>query len=136
MRNATRVAAMVVAAALTVAVAGCDSGGSKAAPTTSTTAADPSHLGASTSTPEAGGIVETSFPTRQGQPLTEPPVIRSAAGVLQTTFDVRETTYGVAGQQVDGKTYGPGILGPTLVVNPGDRIEIELQNHLAEVTNF
>ena len=73
---------------------------------------------------EAGGIVETSFPTRQGRPLVEPPVIQSTAGLLQTTFDVRESTYEVAGQQVDGKTYGPGILGPTLVVNPGDRIEI------------
>jgi suppressor of ftsI len=135
-RRASR-AGFVVIAIVTFALAGCDSGnGSKAAPTTTTTVADPSHLGTSTSTPEAGGIVETSFPTRQGQPLVEPPVIRSTAGLLQTTFDVREATYEVAGQQVDGKTYGPGILGPTLVVNPGDRIEIELQNHLAEVTNL
>jgi len=135
-RRAPR-AGFVVIAVVAFALAGCDSGGSEtAAPTTTTTVADPSHLGTSTSTPEAGGIVKTSFPTRQGQPLVEPPVIQSTGGLLQTTFDVRESTYEVAGQQVDGKTYGPGLLGPTLVVNPGDRIEIELLNHLAEVTNF
>ena len=49
---------------------------------------------------------------------------------------MHQATYAVAGQQVQGKTYGPGLLGPTLVVNPGDTIEIELQNNLDEETNF
>jgi FtsP/CotA-like multicopper oxidase with cupredoxin domain len=136
-RHPARVA-LIGVAALALAITGCDSsGGSKAAPsTTTTTVADPSHLGHSTTTPAAGGIVETSFPTVQGRPLTEPPVIRSQNGLLQTTFDVHEAIYDVGGQQVKGKTYGPGILGPTLIVDPGDTIEIELQNHLSEVTNF
>lgn len=42
----------------------------------------------------------------------------------------------MGGQQVQGKTYGPGILGPTLVVDPGDHIEITLPNRLDEETNF
>jgi FtsP/CotA-like multicopper oxidase with cupredoxin domain len=132
MPSATRVTAVIAASALALALAGCDSGGGSDAATTTTTVADPSGLGRSTSTPAAGGIVETSFPTRQGQPLTEPPVIRSQFGVLRTTFDVHEATYAVGGQQVQGKTYGPGLLGPTLVVNPGDHIEIDLHNHLTE----
>ncbi|MGZ6951114.1 MAG: multicopper oxidase family protein [Acidimicrobiia bacterium] len=137
-----RLAVPVALAAVVVALTGCDSGSSAAkkpgrhAPTTTTTVADPSHLGHSTTTVAAGGIVPTSFPTTQGQPLAEPPVIRSVGGFLRTTFDVHEATYEVAGQAVRGKTYGPGLLGPTLVVNPGDHIEIALQNHLAEVTNF
>jgi FtsP/CotA-like multicopper oxidase with cupredoxin domain len=134
--NATRAVALIATGVVTFALTGCDSGGSRAAPTTTTTVADPSHLGHSTSTPAAGGIVRTSFPTRQGQPLVEPPVISSVQGVLRTTFDVRESTYDVAGQLLQGKTYGPGLLGPTLVVNPGDHIEIDVQNHLAEATNF
>jgi FtsP/CotA-like multicopper oxidase with cupredoxin domain len=135
-RRAPR-AGFVVIAVVAFALAGCDSGGSTtAAPTTTTTVADPSHLGQSTTTSAAGGIVETSFPTVQGQPLTEPPVIRSRNGLLQTTFAVHQAAYAVAGQQVQGKTYGPGLLGPTLVVSPGDRIEIELQNQLGEETNF
>ena len=134
--NATRVVALLASATLVFALAGCDSGGSSSAPTTSTTVADPSHLGRSTSTPAADGIVTTSFPTVQGQPFTEPPEIRSVDGMLRTTFDVHEATYAVAGQQVQGKTYGPGLVGPTLVVNPGDHIEIDLENDLDEETNF
>jgi FtsP/CotA-like multicopper oxidase with cupredoxin domain len=133
-RSVTRVAA-IGGAVLALILAGCDSSDDSTA-TPTTTIADPSGLGRSTSTPAAGGIVATAFPTRQGQPLVEPPVIRSVLGVLRTTFDVHEATYDVAGQQVRGKTYGPGLLGPTLVVDPGDRIEIELQNHLTEETNF
>ena len=136
-RSSTRAAMVAAVAVAALVFTGCDSGGnSKRATTTTTTIADPSHLGRSTSTPAAGGIVETSFPTQQGQPLSEPPVIRSENGLLQTTFDVHEATYAVAGQQVQGKTYGPGLLGPTLMVNPGDTIEIELQNNLDEETNF
>ncbi len=131
---------MALAATLVLVAAGCDSGGSKtpaaSSSTTTTTTADPSGLGTSTTTPDAGGLVTTSFPTRQGLPLTEPPVLRSVGDVLKTTFDVHEATFDVGGQQVKGKTYGPGLLGPTLVVSPGDRIEIDLQNHLDEETNF
>jgi suppressor of ftsI len=135
-RRSTRVRIAITLAIVALVLVGCDSGGSKTAATTTTTVADPSHLRRSTSTPAAGGIVATSFPTVQGQPLTEPPEIRSVDGVLRTTFDVHEATYAVAGQQVQGKTYGPGLLGPTLVVSPGDHIEIDLLNNLDEETNF
>ena len=135
-RCSPRARLMAVIAIAALVAAGCESGGSKTAATTTTTVADPSHLGHSTSTEAAGGIVETSFPTVQGQTLTEPPVITSVGGTLRTTFDVHEATYAVAGQQVQGKTYGPGIVGPTLVVSPGDHIEIDLKNNLDEETNF
>lgn len=140
--HARAVTLVVFVAAVALVVAGCSSGsgGSKASgsssSTTTTTVADPSHLGESTTTPEAAPVVRTSFPTKQGQPLTEPPVLTATDGVLSTTFDVHEATFEVAGQQVQGKTYGPGILGPTLLVSPGDRIEIVLENNLAEETNF
>ena len=116
-RRSSRVVTLVGAVVLALVVAGCDSGGGSnaARPTTTTTVADPSGLGRSTSTPEAGGIVETSFPTRQGRPLVEPPVVRSVGGVLRTTFDVHEATYDVAGQQVRGKTSSEPIGGPRSV---------------------
>ena len=137
-RWSARVGVVVACASLTFAVTACNSGSTtaKPAPSTTTTVADPSHLGKSTTTPEAGGIVETAFPTRQGLPFSEPPVLTSSGGLLQTTFDLHNATYDVGGQQVNGKTYGPGLLGPTLVVNPGDHIRIDLQNHLDEETNF
>lgn len=135
---------IVLGAAALVAVAGCSGSSApkaskpaaKPAPSTTTTIADPSSLGRSTTTAAAGKVVTTSFPTRQGLPFVEPPVVRSVGGVLKTTFDVHEATFDVGGQQVSGKTYGPGILGPTLLVDPGDHIEISLANHLAEETNF
>ncbi len=42
----------------------------------------------------------------------------------------------VAGTDVDGRAYDDAILGPTLVVNPGDTIDLTLDNQLDAHTNI
>ena len=80
--------------------------------------------------------VPTTFPTRQHRPYSPPPVLRSAHGVLETTFTVRPTTFRVAGKQVRGLAYQGGFMGPTLRVRPGDTVRIHLRNQLGEPTNL
>jgi FtsP/CotA-like multicopper oxidase with cupredoxin domain len=42
----------------------------------------------------------------------------------------------VAGTDVEGRAYGAGLVGPTLVVSPGDTIALTLVNRLDEHTNI
>jgi suppressor of ftsI len=132
--------ALACIAVVVVAAAGCTSEKSDKAATTTTesttTTADPSGLGQSSTTPQAGEIVETSFPTKQGLPYAEPAILRSQGGVLKTSFDVKTSTFDIGGQQIKGMSYTEGIIGPTLLVNPGDTIEIALKNDLDQPTNF
>ena len=76
------------------------------------------------------------LPTQQHRPYSPPPVLRSAHGVLETTFTVRPTTFRVAGKQVRGLAYQGGFMGPTLRVRPGDTVRIHLRNQLGEPTNL
>ncbi len=81
-------------------------------------------------------------PFEAGDELAEPPVVRSNAKTrtLRTTMVARNGTVTVSGVRVAGtQTYAArrgsrltprGILGPTLQVQPGDRIEITLDNRL------
>ena len=91
---------------------------------------------------EAGSPVEVLKPApfEAGAELADPPVVSSARGVLRTTMVARNGTVTVSGVRVAGtQTYAArrgsrltrrGILGPTLQVQPGDRIEITLDNRL------
>ena len=80
-------------------------------------------------------------PFRTGMPFAEPPQIRSAGGRLRATLVARNDAVNVSGVRVAAtQTYAAtsarsgrtrrGILGPTLRVAPGDRIEITLDNRL------
>ena len=119
---------MVLGAA---ACSGSDTSSSSTTDSTTTTVAVEN-----TTTDAAAPVVETTFSTSQGQPFSEPPVLTSDAGVLETTFDVAATTFDVAGTKVKGMSYAGELLGPTMVVAPGDTIRIELENALDEETNF
>ena len=119
---------MVLGAA---ACSGSDTSSSSTTDSTTTTVAVEN-----TTTDAASPVVETTFSTSQGQPFSEPPVLTSDAGVLETTFDVAATTFDVAGTKVKGMSYAGELLGPTMVVAPGDTIRIELENALDEETNF
>jgi len=131
-----RVRAAAIVAALVVGAAGCSGssgsdGGSSSGSTTTTTAP------VDNTTTEAGGpAVETTFSTQQGLPFAEPPVLQSEGGVLETSFDVATDTFEVGGTKVKGTGYAGQLLGPTLLVSPGDTIKIDLKNGLDEETNF
>jgi len=87
-------------------------------------------------TPEGGDAVPATFPTVQGLPLTEPPVLQSQNGVLETTFDVKEGEYEVGGVKVKGMSFTGSFMGPTLLMSPGDTLKINLINNLTEETNL
>jgi len=93
-------------------------------------------LSASTGTSEGGSVVETSFPTVQGLPFVEPPTISSSDGKLTTEFNASDASYTVGGRKISGLTYQGQFMGPTLLVDPGDTIEITLKNSLKNPTNF
>ena len=131
--NGARAGALV--ALLVAGTAGC-SGSASTSTTTSGGGATTTTAVRNTTTDAAAPVVKTTFSTTQGQPLAEPPVLRSEDGVLETSFDVATDSFEVGGTKVKGIGYAGGLLGPTLVVSPGDTIRIDLQNGLDEETNF
>jgi suppressor of ftsI len=80
--------------------------------------------------------VPTTFPTIQGQPFAEPPVLASRGGVLRIDLRVSATTYAVAGTPIRGQAYDGTFIGPTLRVRPGDTISMRFHNQLSEPTNI
>ena len=80
--------------------------------------------------------VETTFPTQQRQPFQPPPELISQNGLLETTFNVQPTTFNVAGAEVRGYAYQGQFIGPTLRVQPGDTVRVQLRNGLKEPTNL
>ena len=75
-------------------------------------------------------------PVQSGLRFIEPPRQESSDGVLR--FDLVASGRGidVAGASVQGQAYDDGLVGPTLVVNPGDTIELTLDNQLDVHTNL
>jgi suppressor of ftsI len=73
-------------------------------------------------------VAQTDFP--------EPTELRAVDGVLRTTLTAEEREVEIAGQRIRGRVFNGSFVGPTLRVRPGDRIELELVNHLMEPTNL
>lgn len=80
--------------------------------------------------------VPTTFPAAQGEPFAEPAELVANNGVLQETLTVQRTRFAVGGTEVVGRSYDGNFIGPTLVVAPGDRIELTIDNQLPEQTNI
>ena len=70
------------------------------------------------------------------QPFAEPPRQQSENGVLAFDLVASDRGITVAGSEVQGRAYDDGIVGPTLVVNPGDTIALTLDNQLDAHTNI
>jgi FtsP/CotA-like multicopper oxidase with cupredoxin domain len=71
-----------------------------------------------------------------GADLVEPLVLRSSDGVLRVRLEAAETRVPLAGGEASTLAYNGGLPGPTLYMQPGDRLQIELVNRLAEPTNL
>jgi FtsP/CotA-like multicopper oxidase with cupredoxin domain len=67
--------------------------------------------------------------------LREPPVVRSRNGILRVTLTAEPRRCVVAGEEREVMLYNGCLPGPTLVADPGDRIEVRLVNRLDEPTN-
>ena len=68
--------------------------------------------------------------------LREPPRLRSHRGLLRLTLEADERETLVAGERRRAIVYNGRFPGPTLVVDPGDRIRLRLVNRLEHPTNL
>lgn len=71
-----------------------------------------------------------------GAAFSEPSTVRSANGLLRLRLEAREGFLTVAGHQVVAYGYNGSLPGPTLRLRPGDRLQVQLVNHLRAVTNL
>ena len=74
--------------------------------------------------------------TTTGAAFSEPRRVEADNGVLKFDLVARDREIAVAGTKVQGRAYDDGIVGPTLVVNPGDTIALTLDNQLNAHTNI
>ena len=68
--------------------------------------------------------------------FSEPAEVYSENGVLRATIIAEKHDDELRGQPVTTMLYNDSLVGPTLRVNPGDRIELTLINSLDEPTNL
>lgn len=71
-----------------------------------------------------------------GATLREPPRLHSRDGRLSVTLYAEEREVFVAGRLRKAIVFNGSFPGPTLVADPGDRIEVKLVNRLADPTNL
>jgi FtsP/CotA-like multicopper oxidase with cupredoxin domain len=86
---------------------------------------------------DAGGSDAQALEAAQsGLPFAEPPRMQSSDGVLRFDLVASDRGIDVAGTSVSGRAYDDGLVGPTLVVDPGDTIALTLDNRLDAHTNL
>ena len=80
-----------------------------------------------------------------GRVFANPPIISSSAGTLEISLTAKAAPVTISGKRVNarvygvsanGKSYPPAFMPPTLVVNPGDNLKVNLVNELGEPTNL
>ena len=71
-----------------------------------------------------------------GAAFTEPPVLRSAGGLLRVRLEVAESPVTIDGRPATMLTYNGTLPGPTLRLRPGDRLQVQLVNRLTVPTNL
>ncbi len=82
------------------------------------------------------GLWRGGVPVETGATLREPEVLRSGSGSLRVTLEAARTRHQVAGIDAETLGYNRGLPGPTLVLRPGDRLQVRLVNRLDDVTNL
>ncbi|TFC93096.1 MULTISPECIES: multicopper oxidase family protein [Cryobacterium] len=71
-----------------------------------------------------------------GEPLRQPPELRSTDGLLEVQLEAAPGPAVIGGRTVTVLAYNKGLPGPTLRLQPGDRVRVGLRNGLAEATNL
>ena len=64
----------------------------------------------------------------RGQPLVEPPVVRPRNGVVRLDLSSKTSVTKIAGSKAISNVYNSLVPGPTVEIDPGDRLEINLKN--------
>ena len=68
--------------------------------------------------------------------LVEPPVLTSIDGLLQMRLEAAAGPVRIAGRRATALSYNGGLPGPTLHLQPGDRLSVQLVNRLNNPTNL
>ena len=76
------------------------------------------------------------FDPAVGAALIEPPVLRSTGGELDVRLEAAARRVRLAGREATTLSYNGGVPGPTLHLQPGDRLRVELVNRLNVPTNL
>lgn len=77
-----------------------------------------------------------NFDPASGGKFFEPEALRSTNGLLQTRLTAAVSPVSIGGRNATALTYNGGIPGPTLVVRPGDKLRVTLDNQLKANTNL
>ncbi len=75
-------------------------------------------------------------PQQQAGKTGQPEVLRSKKGLLEVDLVAAQTIVEIDGVQVSALSYNGSVPGPTLIVNPGDKIVVNFQNKLGASTNL
>jgi suppressor of ftsI len=73
---------------------------------------------------------------KEGPPFQDPPFVASVDGVLETELAAGPSLIEVGGQAALTNVYNGQYIPPTLVVNRGDQVRLQLVNGLQEMTNL
>ena len=82
------------------------------------------------------GPTNREFATNSTAAYVEPDVLRSTNGLLQLTLNAEYASFKIGNDPVWLRTFNPGdkpsgkLVGPTLIVHPGDTLRIRLNNRL------
>lgn len=77
----------------------------------------------------------SGFQSADGQDLSEPQALHSADGRLRVKLSAASGRVSVAGRDATALSYNGSLPGPTLFLRPGDRVNVTLENRLADPTN-
>src|SRR5262245_44121046 len=78
-----------------------------------------------------GGLTTATAAT----PFSNPPELASDGGVLEGTLRVGQATVAVGAKEVTTTVYDGLLMPPVLRVQPGDQIQLRLQNDASFSTN-
>ncbi len=84
----------------------------------------------------SGTGLGTGADAAPGSASSEPEVLRSSGGRLQVTLRAALGQTRVAGREATTLSYNGGLPGPTLHLQPGDRLQVRLVNDLDAPTNL
>ena len=82
------------------------------------------------------GAYSAVRPAAGQESFPEPTEIVSKDGVLQVKLTAEEQQIEMAGTPVTAQVYNGAFVGPTLRLNPGDKLELELVDSLSDPTNL
>ncbi|CAN5457485.1 multicopper oxidase CueO [soil metagenome] len=82
------------------------------------------------------GIGSQGVTSSGGSALRQPKLLRSRNGALSLDLRVEQLHVLIGATNVQAMTYGGSLPGPTLMVDPGDVLSINLDNRLSSPTNL